>query len=104
MTRKEQQVFDLTETVHIKAPAETVWNTLQDIETWWLASNPEHHSIERLDDRGIAVGAQLRIREKVAGIPGEAIGVITHVTPRNRGHLASRHRALPVARRNLHHR
>jgi hypothetical protein len=74
-------MFAFIETISIDAPAETVWNVLQDIEQWWPPSNPEHHSIERLDDRGIEVGARIRIREKVAGIPGEAIGVITNLTP-----------------------
>jgi len=74
-------MFAFTETIQINAPSETVWNTLQDIETWWPPSNPEHDSIERLDGRGNGVGARLRIREKVAGIPGEATGVITHLTP-----------------------
>lgn len=72
-------MFEFTETVRIDAPADTVWTALQDIERWWPPSNPEHDSIERLDDRGVTVGARLRIREKVAGIPGEAIGVITSV-------------------------
>ncbi|WP_144009266.1 hypothetical protein [Enemella evansiae] len=42
-------------------------------------ANPEHESLERLDDKGISVGARLRIREKVAGVPGEYIGELTRV-------------------------
>lgn len=74
-------MFEFTETIGINAAAATVWAAVQDIETWWPPSNPEHDSIERLDDRGAEVGARLRIREKIAGIPGEAIGVITSLTP-----------------------
>lgn len=74
-------MFDFTETIGINAPAQTVWDTLQDIETWWPPSNPEHQSIDRLDELGNNVGARLRIREKIAGIPGEAVGVITDMTP-----------------------
>ena len=74
-------MFAFTETVNIAAPAEQVWDTMHDLEAWWPASNPEHISLERLDNRGITVGAQLRIRETIAGIPGEAVGVITRVTP-----------------------
>ncbi|MFI0448857.1 hypothetical protein [Actinomadura sp. 6N118] len=48
-----------------------------DLDGWWVASNPEHDTLEHLDDRGIEVGARVRIREKIAGIPGEAIGEIT---------------------------
>lgn len=74
-------MFAFTETVDIDAPVDHVWDTLQDIESWWAASNPEHISLERLDDRGIAVGARLRIQERIAGIPGEAVGVITALIP-----------------------
>lgn len=38
--------------------------------------------MERLDEGGeIAVGTRLRIREKIAGIPGEAVGTITRLEP-----------------------
>lgn len=74
-------MFEFTETILIEAPPERVWEVLSDIDGWWLASNPEHQSLERLDDLGVEVGARIRIREKVAGIPGEAVGVITDVKP-----------------------
>jgi hypothetical protein len=74
-------MFSFNEAILINAPADVVWRELQDIERWWPPSNPEHDSIERLDDRGIEPGARIRIREKVAGIPCEASGVITHVIP-----------------------
>lgn len=75
-------MFDFTETIRIDAPAETVWTALVNIEQWWPPSNPEHESIERLDDdRDIDVGTRFHIREKIAGVPGEAIGVITHIEP-----------------------
>ena len=74
-------MFEFTETIPIAAPREQVWDTVADIEGWWPASNPEHDSLEPLDDRGIEVGARLRIREKIAGIPGVAEGAITEVVP-----------------------
>lgn len=74
-------MFEFTEAVKIDAPASEVWEVLQDLEGWWPASNPEHESLERLDDLGIEVGARIRIREKIAGIRGEAIGTITRVHP-----------------------
>ena len=74
-------MFAFTESVMIEAPPDTVWDRLCDLEDWWPASNPEHESLERLDDRGIEPGARLRIREKVAGVPGEAVGEITRVDP-----------------------
>ncbi|MFI0446389.1 SRPBCC family protein [Actinomadura sp. 6N118] len=75
-------MFEFTETIDIAAPSATVWDLLCDVERWWPPSNPEHQSIERLDDRPILeVGARLRIREKVAGIPCVADGEITRVEP-----------------------
>jgi hypothetical protein len=75
-------MFEFTESISILAPPPAVWEFLRDVEGWWPASNPEHDSIERLDDRDVLeVGAQLRIREKVAGIPGVATGTITRVAP-----------------------
>jgi hypothetical protein len=43
-------MFAFTESVLIKAPPAAVWSLLCDLERWWLASNPEHDSLERLDD------------------------------------------------------
>lgn len=74
-------MFEFAETISIHAAPSTVWDTMQDLEGWWPASNPEHESLERLDGRGIQPGARLRIREKIAGVPGEAVGTITRVEP-----------------------
>lgn len=74
-------MFEFTESVLITAPLPVVWDALQDLENWWPASNPEHESIERLDDGGNQVGAVLRVRERIAGVPGVAVGTITHVDP-----------------------
>ena len=74
-------MFEFTETIDVEAPPATVWKLLGDLEAWWPASNPEHESLERLDDRGNQVGAKLKIRERIAGIPGEAVGEITEVEP-----------------------
>lgn len=75
-------MFDFTETVLIEAPRDEVWEVLSDIDRWWLASNPEHGSSEHLDSLApTKVGARLRIREKIGGIPGEAVGTITAVEP-----------------------
>ena len=74
-------MFEFTEAISVCAEPSTVWDTMHDLEEWWPASNPEHESLERLDDRGIEAGARLRIREKIAGVPGEAVGTITRVEP-----------------------
>lgn len=75
-------MFDFTESVLIEAPHSHVWEVLSDIDRWWLASNPEHESLEHLDLLApTQVGARLRIREKIGGIPGEAVGTITAMDP-----------------------
>ncbi len=75
-------MFDFTETVRIDAPREHVWEVVRDIDMWWMRSNTEHLSLEHLDDRPVTeVGARLRIKERIGGVPGEAIGVITAVEP-----------------------
>ncbi len=74
-------MFEFTESVVIAAPPPVVWDVLHDLENWWPASNPEHESIKRLDDGGNQVGAELRVRERIAGVPGDAVGAITRVDP-----------------------
>lgn len=74
-------MFEFTESVVIAVSPRAVWDVLQDLESWWSASNPEHESIERLDDGGIRVGAVFQVRERVAGVAGEAVGQITRVDP-----------------------
>lgn len=75
-------MFDFTESIVIDAAPDRVWKVLRDVDHWWLQSNPEHISLEHLDDRpATEVGALLRIREKIGGVPGEAIGTITQVEP-----------------------
>ncbi len=74
-------MFDFTESIVIDAPPAQAWEVMREVDQWWLPSNPEHASLEHLDDRPVTeVGARLRIREKVAGIPAEAVGTITEVS------------------------
>ncbi len=70
-------MFEFTETIEIDNTPDRVWEVLSDIERWWEDSNPEHDSLELLDDRGLRVGSRLRIRERIAGIPGVAEGEVT---------------------------
>jgi uncharacterized protein YndB with AHSA1/START domain len=73
-------MFEFTESIIIDESPEQVWEVMRDIDKWWKPSNPEHISLEHLDDRpATEVGARLRIREKVAGIPADAVGTITAV-------------------------
>jgi hypothetical protein len=75
-------MFDFTEAVSVTAPHSRVWRLLSDIDRWWLASNGEHDSLQHLDSLApTQVGARLRIREKIGGIPGVAVGTIIEVIP-----------------------
>lgn len=79
---KEYLLFEFTESIVIDQTPERVWEVMRDVDKWWLPSNPEHISLEHLDDHpATEVGARLRIREKVAGIPADAVGTITAVEP-----------------------
>lgn len=73
-------MFEFTESIVIDESPDRVWEVMRDVDKWWLPSNPEHISLEHLDDRpATEVGARLRIRERVAGIPADAVGTITAV-------------------------
>jgi hypothetical protein len=75
-------MFDFTEAILINAPHDAVWQVLRNIDGWWLASNADHDSLEHLDMLPVTqVGVRIRIREKIGGIPGEAVGSITSVEP-----------------------
>ena len=75
-------MFEFTESVLVHAPRRVVWDVVRDVDSWWVDSNPEHDSLEHLNELAATeVGAQLRIREEIGGIPGEAVGVITAVEP-----------------------
>lgn len=73
-------MFEFTESIEIQASQEHAWSYLLDVQHWWAPSNLEHEGLEILDDdKELAVGTRIRIREKVAGIPGQAIGEITEI-------------------------
>jgi len=77
-------MFEFTESAKIETSQERAWRYLLDVERWWVPSNPEHESIELLDGKAkLEVGTRIRLKEKVAGIPGEAVGKITELDEPN---------------------
>lgn len=74
-------IFEISPTVTIAAPMETVWEHLVDIEAWWVRSNPAHEALEILDDGDLGTGTRIRVEESIAGIPGVADGAITAFEP-----------------------
>ena len=74
-------LFEFTESIQIQASLDRAWRYLVDIEQWWVPSNPEHDSLEILGKgQELDVGTRIRIREKIAGIPGEALGEVTELS------------------------
>jgi hypothetical protein len=71
-------MFEITPKIHIDASPGVVWDYLIEVDNWWLQSNPEHIELEiQSADKEIREGTQMRIRERIAGIPGEALGEIS---------------------------
>lgn len=71
-------MYEISPTVTINVPPERVWEYLIDVEEWWVASNPDHESLEVLSNsEDLDEGTRIRVRERIAGIPGVAEGEIT---------------------------
>lgn len=78
-------MFEISPTVEIEESTETVWDYLTAIEKWWVPSNPEHESLEVLSDHNtIQEGTRIRVKERIAGLPGVAEGEVTEFWPRER--------------------
>ena len=74
-------MFEFTESIEIEASPDRAWRYLLDIDHWWAPSNPEHESLEIISEgEQLRVGTRIRIREKIAGIPGEALGEVTELS------------------------
>lgn len=74
-------MFEFTESIDIDAGRDAVWRRMAHLDRWWLKSNPEHDELEHLDDPPLRKGSRLRIKERIAGIPGTAVGSITRFEP-----------------------
>ena len=75
-------MFEFIESIMIEASPDKVWNYLEDVEKWWLASNPEHIHLEVLSpNSSIGLNTNIVFEERVAGINGQAQGTITQFDP-----------------------
>jgi hypothetical protein len=74
-------MFEFTESIDIEAGNDVVWQLMSDLGRWWPKSNPEHDQLQYLDDPPLHEGSRLRIKERIAGIPGVAVGTITRFEP-----------------------
>lgn len=70
-------MYKISVSVDIDADRQKVWDYLIDLENWWAKSNPEHESLEILSpEHKLGKGSRLRVKEKIAGVPGVAEGDI----------------------------
>jgi len=78
-------MFEISPAVEIEAPPDVVWEFLTEIEEWWVPSNPEHESLEILSEHEtLREGTRIRVKERIAGLPGVAEGEVTELLPRER--------------------
>jgi len=75
-------MFEFTESILIEVSSGSVWKTLADFENWWPPSNPEHIRIEvQSENKPVDVGTEIVFEERIAGIRGQAQGMITRWVP-----------------------
>ena len=78
-------MYEITAKLIIKASPQKIWQYMSNLDNWWVDSNPEHDSlVSYSESREINKGTIIRIREQVAGVPGEALGEITEFIPEKR--------------------
>lgn len=78
-------MFEIKAAIGIEAPQSATWSLLQDVDRWWLRSNPDHLALEIVaTPPQMAEGVWIRIRERIAGVPGSGIGQITCLEPGKR--------------------
>lgn len=71
-------MVEIKQKLIIEAPPDVVWEHLIDVKEWWLDSNPDHIDLEiKSADQKIRAGTRMLIRERIAGILGEALGEIS---------------------------
>jgi len=71
-------MFEIKAKTVINAPLEKVWEFMKNVKGWWPSSNPQHIDMQILSqDEEIKKGTQIKLKEKIAGVPGEAVGEIS---------------------------
>ena len=72
--------YEIEPSVEIHSSPEFIWEQLIDIESWWVASNDEHISLNiESNDKQLKTGTEITVRERIAGIPCCAEGAVTEI-------------------------
>ena len=79
---EKTDVIEAKASVEIHSSPEEVWNYIIRIDDWWLRSNPrEHIALILVGTTDIRKGTQFILRERIAGIKGEAFAEISEIVP-----------------------
>lgn len=78
-------MIEVEASVEIARPPQDVWNYVSRIDKWWLASNPgEHIELSQIGQGNVQRGTAYVLKERIAGIRGEAIITISEYQPPER--------------------
>lgn len=67
-------MIEVEASVEIDGEPERVWDYMVRFDNWWLASNPDEHiELSVIDQGEITKGTRFVLKERIAGIRGEAI-------------------------------
>jgi|GEM_PF-6889481 len=71
--------------VAVERDAQSVWDYVSRIDQWWLVSNPKDHiELTFVDGASVEEGTEFVLRERIAGVRGEAHAVISEAEPPHR--------------------
>jgi hypothetical protein len=75
-------VIEVEASVEIERSPLDVWDYMSRIDKWWLVSNPDEHIELSVVGKGnIEKGTEFVLKERIAGIRGEAIITISEYQP-----------------------
>lgn len=75
-------MIEVKASVTIEKPPKVVWDYVAQIDKWWLASNlKEHIELSLVDTKKVEADAKFVLKEKIAGVRGEALAKIAEFLP-----------------------
>jgi hypothetical protein len=80
--RKDRNMIEVEASVEIQRPSQDVWDYVSQLDKWWLVSNPDEHiELSVIGQGKIEKGTELVLKERIAGVRGEAIITISKYQP-----------------------